>query len=277
VLPLKDNVPTAKFPIVTVILILLNVAAFVWELTLPGDEASNIGFERAGISKRDEAVATYGAIPYRITHPGKECGITGHGGSSTKIVCQGTEEFARAGDAGNVTMLDAPAWWVTLLTAMFLHAGWLHIVGNMLFLWIFGNNVEDAMGRWRYLLFYLLGGVAATYALALFTPDATEFLVGASGAIAAVLGGYILLHPQSRVLTLIYLVLFVTLVELPAVIVLGVWFILQALPGIGHISIPLLTSEGVAYVAHVGGFLFGMAMIKPFVRWARGLRARPAV
>jgi membrane associated rhomboid family serine protease len=276
VLPLKDNVRTARFPIVTVVLIVLNFAAFTWELTLPSDQASNPGFQRAAVSERDQAVAEYGAIPYRLTHPGEDCGITGHGGSSTRIVCQGTDEFERANAAGEVTMLDSPAWWVTVFTAMFLHAGWLHIVGNMLFLWIFGNNVEDAIGRLRYLLFYLLSGIVATYALALFTPDATEFLIGASGAIAGVLGGYILLHPRARVLTLIYLVLFITLVELPAVIVLGLWFILQALPGIGHISIPLLTSGGVAYLAHVGGFLFGLAMIKPFVRWARGLRARPA-
>jgi membrane associated rhomboid family serine protease len=277
VLPLKDNVRTARVPIVTILLIVLNFAAFVWELTLPTDQASNVGFERAGVSKRDQALATYGAIPYRLTHPGSDCGVTGLGGSSTKVVCQGTDEFARASSNGDVTMLDAPAWWVTIFTAMFLHAGWLHIVGNMLFLWIFGNNVEDAMGRWRYLLFYLLAGVAATYALTLFTSSSTEVLFGASGAIAGVLGGYILLHPRARVLTLIFLFLFVTLVELPAVIVLGVWFILQALPGLGGISIPLLTSGGIAYLAHVGGFVFGLAAIKPFVRWAKGLRPRAAV
>jgi membrane associated rhomboid family serine protease len=277
VLPLKDNVRTARFPIVTVLLIVLNFAAFVWELTLPSDQASNLGFERAGLSKRDQALATYGAIPYRLTHPGEDCGVTGHGGSSTKIVCQGTDEFARASSAGSVTMLDAPAWWVTIFTAMFLHAGWFHIIGNMLFLWIFGNNVEDSIGRLRYLLFYFLAGIVATYALTLFTPDSAEVLFGASGAVAGVLGGYILLHPRARVLTLIFLFVFVTLIELPAVILLGVWFLLQALPGLAHISIPLLTASGVAYLAHVGGFLFGLAAIKPFVRWARGLRARPAV
>ena len=276
-LPLKDNVATARIPIVTILLIVFNFAAFAWELTLPTDQASNPGFERAGVSERDQAVAEYGAIPYRITHPGKDCGIAGHGGDSTKIVCQGTKEFQRASEDGGVTMLDAPAWWVTIFTAMFLHAGWLHIVGNMLFLWIFGNNVEDSMGRWRYLLFYFLAGIVATYALTLFNADSPEVLFGASGAIAGVLGGYILLHPRARVLTLIFLFILVTLVELPAVIMLGVWFLLQALPGIGGVSIPLLSSGGVAYLAHVGGFLFGMAAIKPFVRWARGIRARPAV
>jgi membrane associated rhomboid family serine protease len=276
VLPLKDNVPTARFPIVTVILIALNFAVFVWELTLPTDQASNLGFQRAGVSKRDEALARYGTIPYRLTHPGKDCGVTGHGGSSTKIVCQGTPEFQRASQAGQVAMLDSPPWWVTVFTAMFIHAGWLHIIGNMLFLWIFGNNVEDSVGRLRFLLFYFLSGIAATALLTLFTPDSAEVLFGASGAIAGVLGGYILLYPRSRVLTLIFLFLLVTLIEIPAVIMLGIWFILQALPGLGHISIPLLTSSGVAYVAHVGGFLFGLALIKPFVRWARGLRPRVA-
>jgi len=275
-LPLKDNVPTARFPVVTVLLILLNVVAFAWELTLPTDQASNAGFERAGVSKRDQALAEYGAIPYRLTHPGKECGITGQGGDSTNIVCQGTSDYARASAEGQVTMLDSPPWWATVFTSMFLHAGWLHIVGNMLFLWIFGNNVEDSMGRVRYLLFYLLGGIVATYTLTLLNADSAEVLFGASGAIAAVLGGYILLHPRSGVLTLIFLFLFVTLVEIPAVIMLGIWFILQALPGIGGISIPLLTSGGVAYLAHVGGFLFGLAMIKPFVAWARARRPRLA-
>src|SRR5262249_49359066 len=162
VLPLKDNVPTARFPIVTVILILLNVAAFVWELTLPTDRASSPAFESAGVSERDQALLRYGAIPYRLTHPGDDCAVTGHAGSSEKLVCQGTRAYQEARARGEAVPLDAPPWWVTLFTSMFLHGGWLHIVGNMLFLWIFGNNVEDSMGRWRYVLFYLLGGVVAT-------------------------------------------------------------------------------------------------------------------
>ena len=276
-LPLKDNVPTSRFPIVTVLLILVNVAAFVWELTLPADQASSPAFDAAHVSERDQALLEYGAIPYRLTHPGKDCGVTEAGPGGTRLVCQGTASFSRASSSGEVALLDAAPWWVTLLTSMFLHGGWVHIVGNMLFLWIFGNNVEDSMGRWRYLLFYLLGGIVATYALTLFNPSTAEVLFGASGAIAGVLGGYILLYPRSRVLTLIFLFLFVTLVEIPAVIMLGIWFILQALPGLGHISIPGLTSTGVAYLAHVGGFLFGLAAIKPFVRWARRTRPRLAI
>ncbi len=275
-LPLKDNVPTSRFPTVTVLLILLNVAAFVWELTLPTDQATSPSFAAAGVSERDEALLRYGAIPYRLTHPGEDCGVRGGGQGKTKLVCQGTPAYDRASSSGDLATLDAAPWWLTLITSMFLHGGWVHIVGNMLFLWIFGNNVEDSMGRWRYVLFYLLGGIVATYALTLFNPDTAEVLFGASGAIAGVLGGYILLYPRSRVLTLIFLFLFVTLVEIPAVIMLGIWFVLQALPGLGHVSIPGLTSTGVAYLAHVGGFLFGLAAIKPFVRWARGRRARLA-
>jgi membrane associated rhomboid family serine protease len=273
-LPLKDNVPTARFPIVTVVLILLNVAAFVWELTLPSDHASSPALERAGVGERDQALLEYGAIPYRLSHPGDACGVAEGGGSSPRLVCQGTGAYDAARGSGKLAKLDSAPWWATLVTSMFLHGGWLHIVGNMLFLWIFGNNVEDSMGRPRYVLFYLLGGIFATYALALFNPNAAEVLFGASGAIAGVLGGYILLYPRSRVLTLIFLFLFVTLVEIPAVIMLGIWFILQALPGLGHISIPGLTSTGVAYLAHVGGFLFGLAAVKPFVRWARLRRPR---
>jgi membrane associated rhomboid family serine protease len=276
VLPLKDNVPTGRFPIVTVLLILINIGVFVWELTLPTNSASNAAFDHARISERDQALITYGAIPYRLTHPGDQCAVTGHGGSSTKLVCQGTPEYRRATENGTAAKIDSPPWWVTVFTAMFLHGGWLHIAGNMLFLWIFGNNVEDRLGRWRYLLFYLLGGVAATYTLALFNADSATVLFGASGAIAAVLGAYILLYPHSRVLTLIFLLLFVTLIEIPAVIMLGIWFVLQALPGIGHVSVPGLSEGGVAYLAHVGGFIFGLALIKPFVSWAEWHRPRLA-
>src|SRR6266487_3983653 len=107
------------------------------------------------------------AARYEGADRAEDFGITGQGGDSTNIVCQGTSDYARASAEGQVTMLDSPPWWATVFTSMFLHAGWLHIVGNMLFLWIFGNNVEDSMGRVRYLLFYLLGGIVATYTLTL--------------------------------------------------------------------------------------------------------------
>jgi membrane associated rhomboid family serine protease len=276
VLPIKDNIPTLRFPIVTVLLILINVGVFVWELTLPTDQASNRTFHAAGVSEQDQAILEYGAIPYRLTHPGKECGVTGRLGNG-RIVCQGSREFSSASRSGRLALLDAIPWWLTILTSMFLHGGWLHIAGNMLFLWIFGNNVEDSMGRSRYLLFYLLGGLVAAYSQAAIHPDETGPQIGASGAIAGVLGGYIVLHPRARVLTLIFLFLFVTLIEIPAVIMLGIWFVLQALPAVGQLATPdVASSGGVAYLAHVGGFVFGLLAIKPFVAWARLRRTRVA-
>ena len=119
---------------------------------------------------------------------------------------------------------------------MFMHGGILHIAFNMLFLWIFGNNVEDSMGRGRFVLFYLLAGIAAAYAQALLDTNATVPAIGASGAIAGVLGGYLLLYPHARVLTLVFIIFFVTLIEIPAVIMLGIWFVLQFLPAIGQLG-----------------------------------------
>jgi membrane associated rhomboid family serine protease len=137
----------------------------------------------------------------------------------------------------------------------------------MLFLWIFGNNIEDSMGRPRFLLFYLLAGVISLYAQALIDTASTVPTIGASGAIAGVLGGYALLFPQARVLTLIFIIFFVTLVEIPAVVLLGIWFILQFIPAIGQTAITdLAGGDSVAYLAHVGGFIFGLAAIKLFVR-----------
>jgi membrane associated rhomboid family serine protease len=274
VLPIKDNIPTARFPVVTVLLILINVAVFAWELTLPTDEASNRTFAAAGVSRQDEAILEYGAIPYRLTHPGDECGVAAGGAEGGKVVCQGSRAFTTAKDTGRISLLDAIPWWLTILTSMFLHGGWLHIGGNMLFLWIFGNNVEDSMGRGRYVLFYLLGGLIAAYSQAAIGPTETGPQIGASGAIAGVLGGYILLYPRARVLTLVFLFLFVTIIEIPAVLMLGIWFVLQALPAVGQLATPdVANGGGVAYLAHVGGFIFGLLAIRPFVDWARARRA----
>src|SRR5204863_6176252 len=151
-----------------------------------------------------------------------------------------------------------PNTWLTILFAMFMHGGLLHLGGNMLFLWIFGNNVEDSMSRPRFAAFYLLGGLAATAAQVLINPGSHSPTLGASGAIAAVLGGYALLYPRARVVTLVFIIIFVTVIELPALIVLGVWFLLQLLGG----SQP--TSDGVAYFAHIGGFCFGLLFIRMF-------------
>ena len=156
-------------------------------------------------------------------------------------------------------------WQLTALTAMFLHASWLHLLGNMLFLWIFGNNVEDALGGLRYLLFYLAGGFAATAAQTFVTlsyatdADATIPNVGASGAISAVLGGYLVLLPHAKVLTLIVFILR----EVPAVLFLGIWFGFQLLDGSAAIAHPE-AGGGVAFFAHIGGFAFGFLTVKLF-------------
>jgi membrane associated rhomboid family serine protease len=147
---------------------------------------------------------------------------------------------------------------------MFMHGGLLHIAGNMLFLWIFGNNIEDSMGRLRFVLFYLLGGVAAVGLQALVDPGSAVPTIGASGAVAAVLGGYALLYPRARVITLLFIVIFFTIIELPALLVLGGWFLLQAVNGAADLSQPVDGAGGVAYFAHIGGFLFGLVAIKLF-------------
>jgi membrane associated rhomboid family serine protease len=145
---------------------------------------------------------------------------------------------------------------------MFMHASIVHIGGNMLFLWIFGNNVEDSMGPVKYLAFYILGGVAALALQVAVGPHSAVPTLGASGAIAAVLGGYILLYPRARVVTLIFIILFFTVIELPALVVLGIWFVQQAIFGAVNLTNPTGGGGGVAYFAHVGGFAFGLLTVR---------------
>jgi membrane associated rhomboid family serine protease len=216
VLPLRDNVPTRTFPVVTVALIVVNVAVWLF-YQLPNLDRS----------VRDLAF-----------HP---CEVNG---SCAQI------------DKG---------WALAALTSMFMHGSWLHLGGNMLFLWIFGNNIEDAMGRVRFLLFYLLGGVAATTLQTWVTfnwgrPGDTMIPnLGASGAISAVLGAYLVLLPAASVLTIV----FFFLVEVPAVLFLGVWFLFQLWEGGYAITHPE-SGGGVAFFAHVGGFVFGVLTVRAF-------------
>ena len=163
-----------------------------------------------------------------------------------------------------VVDLEGPPWWATILTSMFMHGGWLHIIGNMLFLWVFGNNVEAAMGRLRFAFFYLLAGAVAVYAQSAIDPSSTIPTIGASGAVAGVLGAYILLYPKARVLTLVIIIFVVTLIEIPAMVLLGIWAVLQFLPALGQLGVGDVPGDSVAYVAHVGGFLFGLLAIKLF-------------
>jgi membrane associated rhomboid family serine protease len=271
VLPLKDNIPTLRFPIVTVLIIAINVVVFGWQLTLDDGPNSSESPRISGLSEADEAVFELGAVPYRLTHPGKDCGVvTVSEGSDPSglepIVCQGSADERKAEETRGVKVVDleAPPWWATILTSMFMHGGWLHIIGNMLFLWVFGNNVEDAMGRLRFAVFYLLAGAVAVYSQSAIDPASTIPTIGASGAVAGVLGAYILLHPKARVVTLVIIIFFVTLIEIPAMILLAIWAVLQFLPALGQVGVGDLPSDSVAYIAHVGGFLFGLAMIKLF-------------
>jgi membrane associated rhomboid family serine protease len=253
VFPLKDNIPTERFPVVTVALILANVISyFLWQ--------------KGGLSIGDPGgqdyllnLYEYASYPYEIAHPGEQCFPEGDA-----ITC----------DADNGAQYDLPPTWLTLLTSMFMHGGLLHLGGNMLFLWIFGNNVEDSMGRAKFIVFYLLAGLTATAAQVAIGPDVAVPTVGASGAVAGVLGGYLLLYPHARVITVVFIIFFFTIIELPAVLILGFWFVQQVLFGYFDLSDPAGGGGGVAYFAHIGGFVFGLLLIRAF---ARRQRRRPQV
>jgi membrane associated rhomboid family serine protease len=253
--PLKDNIPNERFPFVTVALVLINVVAYLLSIRHGG---SFFG------GPTNTTVLHDAAIPYDFSHPGKYCTLHTIVG-----------EFGQTGlqsECKNGPYPGQIPTWETAFTSMFLHGGFLHIAGNMLFLAIFGPNVEDAMGYVRYIVFYLVGGLVALAAQVLVDPSSMEPTLGASGAIAAVLGGFILLYPRARVLTLVFIVFFVTLVELPAVFVLGFWFLEQIYFGLAGLATPTGGGSGVATFAHIGGFLFGLALIRLF---ARGRRPEP--
>jgi membrane associated rhomboid family serine protease len=159
--------------------------------------------------------------------------------------------------------------WITMVTAMFMHAGWLHIIGNMVFLWAFGPAIEDAMGRFRYLVFYLVGGVAAMLAQVAGSPGSTVPCLGASGAIAAVMGAFIVIYPRDRIRTLVWILIFIRVTYIPAVVLIGLWFLIQLLSVVG--SVATVQSGGVAYLAHVGGFVFGVVTARV---WRKKQRLR---
>jgi membrane associated rhomboid family serine protease len=211
------------------------------------------GIDISGNSLNQSDLTHYGAIPYEITHPGDNCDFVGQG-----VACEGQQGVQGTAEDQLPTVL-------TIFTSMFTHAGLLHLGGNMLFLWIFGNNVEDSMGPVRFVVFYLLAGIAALAGQTAVDPNSTTPTLGASGAVAGVLGGYILMYPRARVLTLIFLVIFFTFIELPAFLFLFIWFAQQAIFGAIDVTNPT-GGGGVAYFAHIGGFLFGLAAIKLFAK-----------
>jgi membrane associated rhomboid family serine protease len=258
VIPIKDNIPTGTFPFVTLGLILANVVVYILSIRHGG---SFFG------GPSDPEVLKYGAIPRVILHPGLHCAEVARFSALGQQLGP-AELLCRHHLPPGITPENSLPSWQTIFTAMFSHASFIHIAGNMLFLWIFGNNVEDAMGHVKFFLFYIAGGIAALALQIAVGPNSVAPTLGASGAIAAVLGGYILLYPRARVLTFVFIILFFTVIELPAVVMLGVWFAEQAVFGAVGFTNPTGSSGGVAYFAHIGGFLFGLATVKLLAtRW----------
>jgi hypothetical protein len=211
-IPLRDDNPSQTVPFVMRTLIALNLAAFLFELSL-------------GTSLR-EFVLGWGLVPLRFAY-----------------AFSGAEPVAPT--------------LVTALTSMFLHGGWIHLLGNLWYLWIFGDNVEDRLGHWGFLLFYFTGGLVAAAAHLVFNLGSPVPTIGASGAIAAVLGAYAVLFPRARVVTLVPIFFFFQIIPLPALLVLGLWFVVQIFTG----TLSIGAGGGVAWWAHIGGFVFGMVVM----------------
>jgi membrane associated rhomboid family serine protease len=224
-IPLRDTIPSARFPFVNVTLILLNGVCFLYELSL-GPDLSRF-------------IYAFGLVPARL----HTLSVAGLG---------------------------------VLLSSMFLHSGVLHLLGNMLFLYIFGDNVEDRLGHARYLIFYLLSGAAAGVAQAYALPTSTYPMIGASGAIAGVTGAYFLFFPTARVVTLVPIFFFFQIVEIPAVVFLLFWFVMQILYGLVTVSAAGRVAGGVAWWAHIGGFVFGMIVAPLLARTTSRRRMPPA-
>ncbi len=234
-IPLKDDTPLDRFPIVTVAFIAVNVAAFLWQIDAPAIGAalaSGVDLGRIldfASGRLQESVLRGGAIPYEI--------LTFH----------------------DIELRDVVPPPLTLLTSMFLHGGVAHIAFNMLFLWIFGNNVEDALGRFRFVLFYVASGIAAALAQTVAAAASGGLLVpmvGASGAIAGVLAAYLVLFPRSRVLTFVFFFFFIRLIPVPASFFIGLWFVMQVA------SVFFGGTAGVAVFAHIGGFVAGYLLVR---------------
>jgi membrane associated rhomboid family serine protease len=218
-LPLWDDLPTKKFPLITVAIIVLNAIVYLYEASLG--------------EKFTQFIYAMGLIPFEITH-------------HTDLLPTGPSII-----------------YLTIFTSMFMHGSIIHLLGNMLFLWIFGNNVEEYLGRVNFIIFYLVCGLSAAFTQIFFNPNSTMPMVGASGAIAGVLGAYLLLYPRARVTTLIIFGFFIRLIKIPAVVVLSFWIIYQFLYGISSLAVK--TGEGgVAWFAHIGGFIGGIILIKLF-------------
>lgn len=256
-IPIRDINPTSRTAWLTILLVAANVAIFlIWEPTFEGQ------------AEQQEFFFCEAQIPFELTNQE----TLADGGAEARRAI--TESFGASEReaAGLQEFLDRScpdkSWLASIFVSMFLHGGWLHLAGNMLFLWVFGNNVEDRLGRIGFLVFYVLGGLAATALQLAFDPNSAVPNVGASGAIAAILGSYLVMFPRARIHTLVIFV-FITFLDLPAVVVLVGWFALQLFTGVGEMGRQL--GGGVAYWAHVGGFAFGWLVTWLFFR-SRGRR-----
>lgn len=227
--PLRDENPCVRIPWVTGALIAINALAWI--------AVQGLGHPQLLM----ESICRFGLVPGALL---------GHIPPGS-LIPLGSEAVCR---------ISAPVW-PTLLTSMFMHGGWFHIIANLWFLWIFGDNVEDAMGPWRFLLFYLLCGLGAAAVQIATDPAGQVPMVGASGAISGVMGAYALLYPHARIHTLVVFGFYVTIIALPAWLMLGYWFLIQLIGGIPALS---GAGGGVAFWAHVGGFVTGIALIGAF-------------
>jgi membrane associated rhomboid family serine protease len=227
VIPLRDANPTRRRPVLTLAIMAACFVVFGLELAVQAT---------GGEPALEAFYRSFGVVPADLL------------------------DAIRAGRLVSVPVL-------ALLAHQFLHGGWFHIGANMLYLWIFGNNVEDRLGRPAYLLFYLGGGIVAALAQVAIDPASDIPLVGASGAIAAVLGAYVVMFPRARVLSIVFVVVFFQLIEVPAVLVLGLWFVLQVIDGLASMGVTDIVG-GVAIFAHIGGFVAGM-LVGSLVRWRR--------
>jgi len=228
VFPLKDDIPTRTTPFITVALIALNALVFLYQLSLQGEGSPD------GLRASRDFILEFGLVPCRLT-----------------------------GACRSGSWLLPPA--LTILTSMFLHGGFLHVGGNMLYLWIFGNNVEDTLGHARFTVFYLVSGAIAAAAQTALSAASSVPMIGASGAVSGVLGAYLLLFPRANVLTLIILGFFVRIVRVPAILVLGLWFVVQFVSGLATWGAGTARGEALggetAWFAHLGGFLGGMVLL----------------
>jgi membrane associated rhomboid family serine protease len=269
-IPIRDDNPTTHRAYVTLGIIVVNVLVFVlWQRPWSSQEEQELfSFCHAMIPYEvvHRTNLASGGLPARHAIDAAEIGISGR---DLQLLLQG-----RAVDPAAPDFHGCPgkSWWQSVFVAMFLHGGWLHIAGNMLFLWVFGNNVEDKIGHAPYLVFYLFCGVVAAAGQILVDPGSVIPNLGASGAIAGVLGAYLVMFPGRRVYSLVPILFIFTLMPLPAIVVLGFWFLLQFFSGVTGLAQHV--NGGVAYFAHVGGFLAGLLLALLFFPKERRTRSR---